>query len=68
MGGCDRGLGHRRRPDLPVLLILLGILGGALAFGFIGIFLGPTLLAIAHSLIRDWGAPTTETPPAAERT
>jgi predicted PurR-regulated permease PerM len=42
---------------LPVLLILLGILGGAIAFGFVGIFLGPTLLAIAHSLIRDWGSP-----------
>lgn len=42
--------------ELPVLLILLGILGGALTFGFVGIFLGPTLLAIAHSLIRDWGS------------
>lgn len=41
--------------ELPVLLILLGILGGALAFGFVGIFLGPTLLALAHGLIRDWG-------------
>lgn len=50
----------RKGSELPVLLILLGILGGALAFGFIGIFLGPTLLAIAHSLIRDWGAPATE--------
>jgi predicted PurR-regulated permease PerM len=46
----------RKGSELPILLILLGILGGALAFGFIGIFLGPTLLAIAHSLIRDWGA------------
>jgi predicted PurR-regulated permease PerM len=51
----------RRGSELPVLLILLGILGGALAFGFIGIFLGPTLLAIAHSLIRDWGAASVDT-------
>jgi predicted PurR-regulated permease PerM len=50
--------------ELPVLLILLGILGGALAFGFVGIFLGPTLLAIAHSLIREWGAPVADTAPA----
>jgi predicted PurR-regulated permease PerM len=53
--------------ELPVLLILLGILGGALAFGFIGIFLGPTLLAIAHSLIRDWGSPVVDSMPAAGR-
>jgi predicted PurR-regulated permease PerM len=49
-----------RGSELPVLLILLGILGGAVAFGFVGIFLGPTLLAIAHSLIRDWGRPAAE--------
>ena len=53
--------------ELPVLLILLGILGGALAFGFIGIFLGPTLLAIAHSLIRDWGGPAVEAAAASDR-
>jgi predicted PurR-regulated permease PerM len=52
--------------ELPVLLILLGILGGAVAFGFVGIFLGPTLLAIAHSLIRDWGRSAVD-PAAAER-
>jgi predicted PurR-regulated permease PerM len=51
----------RQGSALPVLLILLGILGGAIAFGFVGIFLGPTLLAIAHSLIRDWGAVDLET-------
>jgi predicted PurR-regulated permease PerM len=56
-----------RGSELPVLLILLGILGGALAFGFVGIFLGPTLLAIAHALIRDWGKPVAgTTAPAVE--
>lgn len=50
----------RKGSELPVLLILLGVLGGALAFGFIGIFLGPTLLAIAHSLVREWGTPESE--------
>lgn len=53
--------------ELPVLLILLGILGGALAFGFVGIFLGPTLLALAHSLIRDWGTSAAEGASAPER-
>lgn len=43
-----------RSNSLPLLLGLLGFLGGLLAFGFIGIFLGPTLLAVAYSLFVDW--------------
>lgn len=39
---------------LPLLLIVLGVLGGAIAFGFIGIFLGPTLLAVGFTLISHW--------------
>jgi len=39
---------------LPLLLIVLGVLGGAVAFGFIGIFLGPTLLAVGLTLISHW--------------
>lgn len=42
------------RGNLPFLLTLLGIIGGIIAFGFIGIFIGPTLLALAYSLIIDW--------------
>ncbi len=43
-----------REGTLPLLLVLIGILGGAMAFGFIGIFLGPTILAILYSLMREW--------------
>ncbi|MEZ0223169.1 MAG: AI-2E family transporter [Alphaproteobacteria bacterium] len=43
-----------RGSDMPLLLVLLGIMGGALAFGFIGIFIGPTLLALAYSLVVEW--------------
>jgi predicted PurR-regulated permease PerM len=39
---------------LPFILVLLGVLGGVIAFGFIGVFLGPTLLAIGFALIHDW--------------
>lgn len=39
---------------LPMLLILLGVLGGVIAFGFLGLFLGPTLLAVGHALIQEW--------------
>lgn len=40
--------------NLPLLLVVLGVLGGALAFGFIGMFLGPTLLAVGLTLISHW--------------
>jgi predicted PurR-regulated permease PerM len=42
--------------DLPFVLVLIGVLGGVVAFGFIGVFLGPVLLAIGYSLARDWSA------------
>lgn len=38
----------------PFILILCGVIGGALAFGFIGVFLGPTLLTVAYRLIEEW--------------
>lgn len=41
---------------LPLLLVVLGVLGGAVAFGFIGIFLGPTLLAVGLTLVAHWVA------------
>lgn len=43
-----------RESNMPLLLVFFGIVGGALTFGVIGVFLGPTLLAIAFSLLRDW--------------
>jgi len=42
--------------DMPFLLIFFGVLGGALAFGFIGVFLGPTLLAVGYRVITEWAA------------
>ena len=32
----------------------MGVVGGVIAFGFIGIFIGPTLLALAYALLTDW--------------
>jgi predicted PurR-regulated permease PerM len=43
-----------RGSALPFLLVFLGVVGGALAFGFLGIFLGPTLLAVGYALLREW--------------
>ena len=54
----------KRGSQLPGLLVLLGMLGGLTAFGFLGVFLGPALLALAFTLIDEWRAitqdPTTE--------
>jgi predicted PurR-regulated permease PerM len=55
---------------LPFILIFFGVIGGVLAFGFIGVFLGPTLLAVGYRLVLDWavvvrrGAVTGEVPAA----
>src|SRR5438045_5453912 len=52
--------------DLQFLLILFGFLGGPLMFGFIGVFIGPTLLAVGYRLFTEWVAVATA--PAAEQT
>jgi predicted PurR-regulated permease PerM len=42
--------------EMPFILIFFGVLGGAFAFGFIGVFLGPTLLAVGWRLVEEWAA------------
>jgi predicted PurR-regulated permease PerM len=44
----------RRGADLPILLILAGVIGGLVAFGILGIFIGPTVLAVAYTLVNAW--------------
>jgi hypothetical protein len=44
---------------------MLGVLGGAAAFGLLGVFVGPTLLAVTHAVLRDWIVVKTGTPSAA---
>ncbi|PWB35696.1 AI-2E family transporter [Pseudomonas sp. SDI] len=51
-----------RGGNLPLVIVLLGVFGGLLAFGFIGLFIGPTLLAIAYSLLLDWSRTETVSP------
>ena len=43
-----------RGAQLPFLLTMLGVLGGALAFGLLGIFLGPVLLGVGFTLVNEW--------------
>ena len=44
----------KRGADLPLLLILAGVIGGLIGFGLVGIFVGPVLLAVAYKLLADW--------------
>jgi predicted PurR-regulated permease PerM len=53
-----------RGSDLSFLLVFLGVVGGALAFGFLGIFLGPVLLALGQAILREWGLGEQPPPPA----
>lgn len=39
---------------IPFIIIFIGVLGGLTAFGFIGLFIGPVLLAIALAVWREW--------------
>lgn len=43
-----------RAGNLSMLLVVLGVFGGAVAFGFIGLFIGPALLAVAWNVFRKW--------------
>jgi predicted PurR-regulated permease PerM len=44
----------RKGADLPLLLVFVSVAGGLLAFGVVGIFVGPAVLAVAYSLLADW--------------
>jgi predicted PurR-regulated permease PerM len=54
----------RKGADLPLLLILAGVIGGLLATGLLGIFIGPTVLAVGYTLLNAWMEETGETGPA----
>ena len=43
-----------RGSHLPFMLVLLGVLGGVAAFGFVGLFIGPTLLAVGYRMVNEW--------------
>jgi predicted PurR-regulated permease PerM len=44
----------RKGADLPLLLIFGGVIGGLIAFGIVGLFVGPVVLAIAYTLLKQW--------------
>lgn len=58
--------------DMPLSLTVLGVFGGFIAFGFLGLFVGPTLIAVVYTLLMAWRAavathPATATVTSASR-
>lgn len=49
----------RKGVDLSLFLILTGVFGGLMAFGIIGLFIGPVILAVCYTLLRAWVTGTT---------
>jgi len=54
MDGFLRPILIKRGADLPLLLIFAGVIGGLLAFGLVGIFVGPVVIAVAYTLLEAW--------------
>ncbi|HLY53046.1 MAG TPA: AI-2E family transporter, partial [Steroidobacteraceae bacterium] len=44
----------KKGADLPLLLVFVGVIGGLIAFGLVGIFVGPVVLAVSYTLLRAW--------------
>jgi predicted PurR-regulated permease PerM len=44
----------KKGADLPLLLIFAGVIGGLIAFGVVGLFIGPVVLAVSYTLLRAW--------------
>jgi len=52
----------KRGADLPLVLIFAGVLGGLFAFGIIGLFVGPVVLAVTYTLLVAWVGRRDEAP------
>lgn len=44
----------KKGADIPLLLIFAGVIGGLIAFGLIGLFIGPVTLAVTYTLLKEW--------------
>lgn len=51
-----RAIVMKRGVDIPTLIILLGVVGGAMSYGMTGLFLGPIVLAVIWKLVVAWTA------------
>jgi predicted PurR-regulated permease PerM len=44
----------RRGANLPLVIIFAGVIGGLLAFGIVGLFIGPVVLGVTYTLLASW--------------
>jgi len=44
----------RKGADMPLMLVFIGVIGGLVAMGVIGLFIGPVILAVVHTLLKSW--------------
>jgi predicted PurR-regulated permease PerM len=60
----------KRGAQLPLLLVFAGVVGGLIAFGLVGIFVGPVVLGVSYMLLDAWlkEEPEAGAPPAVEAT
>ena len=52
----------RKGADLPLVLVIAGVLGGLLSFGLVGLFVGPVVLAVTYTLLVAWVQAGEESP------
>jgi predicted PurR-regulated permease PerM len=52
----------RKGADLPMLLIFAGVIGGLFSMGFVGLFVGPVVLAVTYMMFEAWTAEPADTP------
>jgi predicted PurR-regulated permease PerM len=49
-----RPLFIKKGADLPLIMVFAGVIGGLLAFGIVGLFIGPVVLAVTYTLLKAW--------------
>ncbi len=49
-----------RGANLPFIVVFIGVLGGVATGGFLGLFVGSTLLAVFYTILVEWSAPTVD--------
>ncbi|MEH6836355.1 MULTISPECIES: AI-2E family transporter [Falsihalocynthiibacter] len=54
MDGFLRPIFISKGLQTPMLVILIGVIGGMMAYGLIGVFMGPVLLAVFYELFTLW--------------
>ncbi len=49
-----RPLFIRKGAQLPLMIVFAGVIGGLIAFGIVGLFIGPVVLAVTYTLLKAW--------------